>query len=147
MIPTATGADLRAGGPSGSLNGERFAGSHVTVKNDFCGKSWNATFSGSGSATGLYAGTFTAHGSWAFADKGTVGIWAFRETFIISSGISSVRVMLESRGLGEWNGKQFPARCNRFLSSRKLSYKARGGKGNASTAGIKNGMLRESFYE
>ena len=130
---------------TGFLNGEVFKGRHVhiTPVQGCESRAVRVNFTASGKARGPHRGTFTATGQWEFVVVGRYySFWGLTEYFTISSGTS--RINGEVTGSGQ--DSHGPTSCSGFAAYDGLSYSVQSETGgNASTTGISEGVLGESF--
>lgn len=133
---------------TGFLNGEVLKSHHVSINivgggcHDRGG--YTVDFTATGRARGPHRGKFTATGSWAFHVLNRSGFteWSFNENFFIALRTSTINGAISAHGYG--SGPVFS--CTAFGPATGLPYTVPGEAGGyASTAGISEGILGESF--
>jgi hypothetical protein len=130
---------------TGFLNGEVFKSHHVSINivGGQCHRGgYTVDFTATGRARGPYRGKFTATGSWGLRACGrSCAFWFFNETFAIAPRTSTINGTISADGYR--NG---PVSCTSFGAATGLPYTVQGeARGDASTTGISEGVLGESF--
>jgi pectate lyase len=127
-----------------SLAGERLRATNVRLRNysGSCDKSaiW-ITFTASGTATGPYSGTFTAHGSWFYVPGWVSGYPAFSEKF----KITSEQTISGTASMNGLVGLRISCRDFRSVHLKNITWFTKSSKGALLVQMIKKGSLEESF--